>query len=661
MTWEPTATTPFDWRKRYEESRLRPVLVWGFLLIAYLYPSFLFNIHNPNERVRLYMTVAMVDHQTFAIGRREAVGRASGNFRDQGLVHDRWGYVNDRALTCDDPALSPPDCEGTLYSAKAPGISFLGVIPYALLSGLSELLDRELSIDVILWFLRLVVVVLPTLLMLWWFRRLGRHLEVDPVLLDLVTMGVGVGSMVYTYGHMFAGHQVCAYLLFFSLVAAVKSHSDGRWIWPFLGGLSGGLAVATEYPMLLVFLAMFGVQLVTRRRWSTFLWFGAGALAPALLAAWFHQVAFGKPWKTAYSTLENVQFVKDIDYGFMGLRSPSWENIQGTFFGSTLGMFFYAPWLALILPSPLLWWASSRRGGESGWLRSVAFFASLVAVAMLVLFISCHSLWRSGWTVGPRYIVPFVPFAGLAILLALDGLRQQRWARWVVGTLVGGSMLVTGASSMVSQGFGFGFHNPVNELVIPLLREGYVTWNPGYLLGLDGLWTLFPLWGAGVAALCYVLQSGFSSPHVSWAGRWFLMSLSILGSVLILRAVALPVVPVNGKILDGRAFVRQHFFVGGFENRDLKRRRFKEQVAGVFPSLPEFRAGKMATRAVDGDCGSAAGLLGAQVIGEEESFRGVLVQSVLGAVTPLPMSLVTPVFLRPEGKVSESALKKLEK
>ena len=86
----------------------------SLLLLAVLY-LWVFPFHdvvrNPNENVRVYMTVAIVDDRTFAINRIEGA----------------WGYVNDKAVRL-----------GRLYSSKAPGTSYLGVPFYWALTKLTR-------------------------------------------------------------------------------------------------------------------------------------------------------------------------------------------------------------------------------------------------------------------------------------------------------------------------------------------------------------------------------------------------------------------------------------------------------------------------------------------------------------------------------------------
>jgi len=531
--------------------------VFAALAFLYLYPLFYFPINNPNERVRIYMTAAMVDQGTFVIGRREARPRGRG-FKDTGSVYDRWGYVNDKALVCDDPELEPPDCEGPLYSAKAPGTSFLAVPAYALYSLAGDTEDyRSVTL-----FLRLALLVVPGLLFLWGFRRYAARWVRDPWILDTGTLGLGLGSMFFTYSHMVAGHQLTALLLFtgFALTEA-GSRGDAarrRHLLLVLGGMATAMSVVVEYPSI-VGAAAVGVMVMMRAarrgRLRLLASFVAGCLPPAVLMGWFHASAFGAPWSTAYTTLENPQFVKDIAYGFMGIRAPTLENLEGSFLAPYNGMFYFAPWLGLVIPAAVAApWPGRRRDGAP------AGTAAAVAV-MFTLFISCHSLWRGGWTLGPRYIVAFVPFAALLIILALDGLEgpARTAGRYIFAGLVLASVAVTGACTLVTQGFPTSFHNPLREAVLPLLSEGYATRTLGHAAGLSGVWAwlplgaalLWPVWriGAGVA-------DGPGSPRV-------LRPLTVLGCLglagLVFWVLLLPAEPPTIERVGSLGWMKDHY------------------------------------------------------------------------------------------------------
>ncbi|MBM4321215.1 MAG: hypothetical protein FJ125_15005, partial [Deltaproteobacteria bacterium] len=58
------------------------------------------HLNNPNENVRIYLTRALVEHGTVAIGWRVQQGR---RLVDRGSVTGEWGWVNDKALVCEQP------------------------------------------------------------------------------------------------------------------------------------------------------------------------------------------------------------------------------------------------------------------------------------------------------------------------------------------------------------------------------------------------------------------------------------------------------------------------------------------------------------------------------------------------------------------------------
>src|SRR5262249_60819226 len=131
------------------EGRLLLLLVvaYGWLFV------FFEKVNNPNELVRIYAARALVEDHTWSIGRRTRFG-------DTGVVAS-WGYVNDKALVCDDPRLQPPRCEGRLYAAKAPGPTVLAVPVIAALR-----LFGPITKDEAVFALRWVWLILPTVLLL---------------------------------------------------------------------------------------------------------------------------------------------------------------------------------------------------------------------------------------------------------------------------------------------------------------------------------------------------------------------------------------------------------------------------------------------------------------------------------------------------------------
>jgi hypothetical protein len=456
-------------------------------------------LNNPNELVRVHMARALLEHGTYAIGNRE---RIAGGFHDAGPVYSEWGYVNDKALVCDDPGALPPHCSGKLYAAKAPGASFLGVPVLGLLKlAVGRAPTRTESVLALRWMLGII----PTALFWIAMRRFLLRRSVPPAAALACVLAAALGSLSFTYGQMFAGHQLAALALGTAFLAAfwrsssiATSTSTSSEALVF--GFSAGLAICCEYPSApaAVILAL------------TWLWSGRAspramaiaalaAALPLLLLAHFHWAAFGAPWSTPYSHLENPAFIRDISPGFLGISPPSWDRVFGSLFAPYLGLFFWAPWTALaIAAAPIL----LRRPDPAG-------LGAVAIVGYYLVFQMTHALWRSGWTVGPRYITPLVPFATAAAGLLIARLREaaRPWVVALLGGAAAAAIAATGIASTLCQGFPLEVYNPLVEVIAPLLAHGYAPRNLLQLAGLPGLWSALPAFAALLVGIALLLTA----------------------------------------------------------------------------------------------------------------------------------------------------------
>ncbi|TMA17241.1 MAG: hypothetical protein E6J86_01150 [Deltaproteobacteria bacterium] len=256
---------------------------------------------------------------------------------------------------------------------------------------------------------------------------------------------------------------------------------------PFWVGFFCALGVALEYPSAPAAAILLAAALLRHRRGG--LRVALGALPWMLVLAQFHWSAFGAPWSTPYGHLENPAFVRDIAPGFMGISWPSWERVYGSLFSPWLGLFFWAPWTALALLAPR-------------WLRRFDLVPAAV-IAYYLVFQITHALWRSGWTVGPRYITPVAPFAAISVALLV---REAPRLLPILRGLGAAAVAATGLASAVCQGFPLEVINPLREVVGPLLAHGYVPRNLLQLLGVPGLWSALPYFVALAAAIALLLQ-----------------------------------------------------------------------------------------------------------------------------------------------------------
>ena len=501
---------------------------------AYLFP-WSEPTNNPNENVRLYMTRAIAEQGTYAIGQRTRL--PTGGYVDRGPVYDSWGYVNDKALTCDDGGKAP-DCTGRLYAGKAPGLSLLGVPPLLALNKAFQVVKHAPpSKALIVWWLRFWCVVLPTVLGLWWLARHLTRTLTRPRLGIAVVLVAAFGSLSLTYGQMFAGHQTSGLALLWCFAAIVRADRQPRGWLIVQAGFAAALAALVEFPAGPAAVVLLGWLLLRRKRWQDLGWLTLGAALPSAALAHFDAVAFGAPWHLPYGHLENAGFVQDIAPGLFGISFPNLAKTSGSLLSPYTGLYFWAPWMVLAW----LGFLAIRKPalGQPGQpdRRGEALVASLVC--LYFLYFQCsHSLWRGGWVVGPRYITAMVPFAAIAVGHGVDslsprGFRLASLTLAVTGTV---AMVVTGLASVVSQGFPFEIYNPLPEVVGPLLRNGWVVNNPLMHIGIPGPWSALPWFLALAIAIVWVVL--LLEPEPLRRERW---PLRLSGVLFVLALTALGV------------------------------------------------------------------------------------------------------------------------
>jgi len=472
LVWSRTRPDP----DRRTETRLRRHAVWLLVVVCYVYPFPYFKkINNPNENVRIWATRAIAEfHQL-----------------DIRPVTDQWGPVDDMAKAGD-----------RLVSSKAPGATWLGVPVYAAYRAVARALDlRPPSEATATRVLRLGGVAAPMAAFLFFFARWVERETGSARARDLLVLGLGVGSPIYPYGVIFAGHVHGAALAFvsFALLARGARGSRGppRGTRPatFAAGLCAGFAVVFEYQLAVVLLIFGGWTLARGGRRAV--WFTAGALPAMVLLAVYHTVLFGRPWAFPYGHLANAVYAEEHHgHGFFGLVLPEPTACWSLLFSVRRGLFAFSPVLALGL------WGTVRSIGRA---RRGPALTVLVTTVVMFAFQAGMTNWRAGWSVGPRYIVVLAP------LLAGAAAWCWRWPRYaalapIAGGLVAASVFLSGLSGVMFPHYPESYSNPVFDLTVPLLLEGHAPYNIGRGLGLAGAWSLAPL--AVVVGTAFLLGMG---------------------------------------------------------------------------------------------------------------------------------------------------------
>jgi hypothetical protein len=481
------------------------IFLVSLLCFAWFFPRWA----DPNQNSRLNMVVAVVDDGTFKIDK----------------------YV---ANTVDYAKV-----DGHYYSDKAPGTAFLGIPLYAGLrvvlglpvvdqltarlanseafratlredgTGVAEDKVRFAIAQIVLSFITnavptaLMCALLYALLMQWGASR-GASV--------FVALAYGLLTPAFAYANSFYGHQLSAALLFIAFYLLQKHRAPAAMPSPatlLLAGLLLGYSVITEYPTLLIALAILLYAFVLLRRrgaWPRIAFVLAPMAACAAVLMLYNTVVFGGPFTLGYGNSE--LWTAQHSAGFMSLTYPHLDAVWGITFSLFRGLFVLSPLLLLVLPGFVMWHRSGKWRAE--------FFVALWSVFAMFLFNASSIMWWGGFAIGPRYLLPGLPFMALAVAFAIDpALRGEVKARpaWFtlgVVALSAWSLVATWGMTLAEQAFPSDAirNNPYLEFALPNWLAGNIARNLGTIVGFRGLAGLLPLLAAlaGVALVWWWLS-----------------------------------------------------------------------------------------------------------------------------------------------------------
>jgi len=445
-------------------------IVVALCAVAYLY-SFPYHpkIGNPNEKLRVYMTASLVEEGELAVN----------------TMRKRWGWVNDAAKR-----------DGKYYSVKAPGTSFLGVPGYAAVVALTPEGEKP-NLHRATWVLRVTASILPILFFLFFFHRFLRRSVFRMWTADAVVLSLALGSGFFASTMLFASHATAGACVGGALMWLVGAQQRGhitRRAAFFAGLLTAGVTWF-EYHGLVASLALSAFALVAVRPTVRLLPFAVGGILPALSMMWFQWRAFGNPLTPGHKLLENQSLVKDHQAGFWGISEIHWEALGGLTFEPGFGLFPMTPIFLLAFPG-FFFLVRSRRWKGAAW-------TALAATLLTWMLISTMGLWHGGWTVGPRYLVLCMPLIAWGAVAGLDQLALKRPA------LALGVALGSLATALITSGIASAWYphtprnitNPVTQLFVPALRDGYAPYNLLNFVGLWGTLSMAPLLLVAIAAL----------------------------------------------------------------------------------------------------------------------------------------------------------------
>lgn len=383
---------------------------------------------------------------------------------------------------------------GLFYPSKAPLLSFAAAPIYAVLRSLAGGTIGSVPEIPLVFFARLFLTALPTLLLLGLLRRF-LEAYVDETITDLFVTFYALGTLAFSYSLQFLSHQTSAALLFAGFYAGWRwSRSEAPEAVLLLVGLLSGLGVTAEYTsampagLVAVWIA-FARPGTLRDRVLRLAVVAAGALVPLALLGAYHSRCFGSPLETGYKHLADAAYQPWHLGGFLGIRTPDPRAFALSLFSPLRGLLALSPGLFLGVLGLRDLWKDRVNRPELG---TVAILTGTLLLGYLY-FTSSFSYESWGWTTGPRHMTGLVPFLLLPSAVLYSRLTSAS-ALGIARGLLAASIVVTAVMTMVNY-----IPDDVSEavfgLVIPLGSRGYLVPSLLNFAGLINPWAglAFPI------------------------------------------------------------------------------------------------------------------------------------------------------------------------
>jgi hypothetical protein len=417
-----------------------------------------------------------------------------------------FAIVKERRLTIDTfqnkPGTDTGDkayYKGHYYSDKAIGPAVVGAILYEPLYWIKQIFDRgsQIAAEKILTY---SIVGLPSAIAGCLIYVLCLYLSKSRFRSYLVTLTITLGTLYFPYSSIFYSHQFTSSLLFsaFFLIFYLKEKPEKWKNWySFLVGSLLGWSLISEYQAAIIVLALASYYLYVIWRNRTYhhprsiILPILGGLIPVLLQMVYNKACFGNFLAIGYINESDPNFNSAMAQGIMGIHWPSLSVLYYMTLHPTAGIFWESPALAFSIAGIVYMFLKHRY-------RVEAILAIWIIGAYLVIM-SGYYMWWGGFAVGPRFLIPMLPF--FCIFLAFIP-RQLNWPLVLLSLVSIGQMLITAAgtvqapdgwvSRIGTQGF-FSYSN-IYSYCLKYLEKGRFTPNLGHqFLGLESWNSLIPL------------------------------------------------------------------------------------------------------------------------------------------------------------------------
>jgi hypothetical protein len=390
--------------------RERAVLfVLTFVAYAYFYGG-----GGWNQNANFDLTRAIVERHTFAI---------DAYYQNTGDISTHAGHI---------------------YANKAPGLSLLAAIPYAL--GLRSMVLCTVAICATSGALLIVLIFSYAVRSGASAPSPGAGGGGVPSAL-LLALLFAFGTYIFAYSTVFFAHVPTALCLFLAFVKR-----DNPW----LAGAAAGLAVLCNYAALPAAIVIAVLIAVERRR--AIVKVIAGGLPFAIFLIAYQTICFGGPFRTAVeATTENFK----TRGAFLGVFTlPRLDVAFMLLFSRYRGLFFLSPFLIFAFAGAVVMIRKRDAFRVRELVTAAAVFLSFLMVS------ASFNGWHGGSAIGPRYMLPALPFLVVPMMAVVDRMRPL----WIIlGAIsIAFNFAVVAVNPLPSRTIA----DPIFRYTLPLLIEG---------------------------------------------------------------------------------------------------------------------------------------------------------------------------------------------
>ena len=458
-----------QWIKTYRVELLLFLLLWT--TYAYFYQS-----TQDNEGARFDQVRTLVEDHTLAINKHWWNTADVIHYRKDGVDH--------------------------IYPNKAPGTSLLAIIPYATLARLLGALRAGGLPEWIYWHLLTYLTVVFTVSLLSAlaavaiYRALARMTD-DRYFSVLIVLSIWLGTIAFPFSTLFFSHQIAAALLVFAFCLLFSVSRDSaipvkRAITKMgAAGLLMGFSVTTEYPttLLVCLLSIYAVWVSARhgRPLKERMILSGGCALGVLLGVGvlviYNVAAFGKPFYVPYEAYAapGAQFHATYSRGWMGMQWPGFGNLlhalASIMIYPPIGLLYIgAQGWRVYACNPVLWLALPGLAIMI-WKRELRPEGLLVAgmAVVYILFITNYGTsiydWSGASYLGPRHIIPLLPFLALPLYFG------ARKLRFVFYPLLAISVFYMLLATAIEPRVPVPFEIPARDLLLPDYLRGKLAQN----------------------------------------------------------------------------------------------------------------------------------------------------------------------------------------